>query len=246
MNNNPLLFFTDNDIPFPSARMVVHNPSIKELGLIGEETFRIAIYLILHLSQDIKSQDNFHLGDKEDFDIFIEVINQKDEKSIKYRNNFLSLLSLIFPLYKLRIRAKDIQFMPIETTENSDIYFIDRTNFQEFQEIIFNMFASSSNELGGSYNPADLRASKIASKLRKMKKNGKDEKNANISLYKRYASIMSIGMKMDVNIFLNYTVNQLETQFKRYTLWAKWDSYFKMKLAGASNLNEVEDWMQEV
>ena len=80
----------------------------------------------------------------------------------------------------------------------------------------------------------------------KMKKNGKDEKDTNISLYKRYASIMSIGMKMDVNIFLNYTVNQLETQFKRYTLWAKWDSYFKMKLAGASGLNEVEDWMQEV
>lgn len=246
MSNNPLLLFTNNDIPFPSAKMVIHNPSITELSLIGENTFRVALYLILHLAQDLKSQGNSNLEDKEDFDIFIEAISKRNMQSSEYKNHFLSLLALIFPNYKMRIRTNDIQFIPVKATDNSETYFIDKTNFQEFQQIISDMFVLESNDFSGGYNPSDLRASKIAEKLKKMKKKNNSEKNANISVYKRYASILSVGMHMDVNIFLNYTVRQIETQFKRYTLWAKWDATFKMKLAGASGLDEVEDWMQEV
>lgn len=243
--NNQLLYFTDNDIPFSSAKMVIHNPSIKELGLIGENTFRVATYLILYLVKDLKSQGNFNLEGKEDFDIFIEVINQKDAKSIEYKNDFLSLLALIFPKYMLHIRKNDIQCVPVGK-EDKEMHFIDKTNFQDFQQIVYNMFASEKDNSGG-YNPSDLRASKIADKLRKMKrKESFSAQNNDVSIYKRYASIMSIGMQMDVNIFLNYTVRQIETQFKRYTLWSQWDAHFKMKLAGATGLDDIEDWMQEV
>lgn len=246
MKNNPLLFFTNNDIPFPSAKMIIHNPTINELGLIGEESFRIALQMILHLPKDIKSQDNFASTDKEDFDIFIEMINQKDERSIEYKNYFSDLLSLIFPKYTFRIKQKDIQFLN-KMEEDKDNHFIDSTNFKEFCEIISKMFSSNGAEPDKSYKPADKRASMIAEKLKKRKKgNGQDIDTNSISVYKRYASIMSIGMQMDLNVFLNYTVNQLETQFKRYTLWMKYDNLFKIKLAGGSSEEEIEDWMQEV
>lgn len=246
MKNNPLLFFTNNDIPFPSAKMIIHNPTINELGLIGEESFRVALQMILHLPKDTKSQDNFASIDKEDFDIFIEMINRKDERSIEYKNYFSDLLSLIFPKYNFRIKQKDIQFLN-KVEEDKDNHFIDSTNFKEFCEIISKMFSSNDVESDKTYNPADGRAAKIAEKLKKRKKgNGQDIDTNSISVYKRYASIMSIGMQMDLNIFLNYTVNQLETQFKRYTLWMKYDNLFKIKLAGGSSEEEIEDWMQEV
>lgn len=243
MNNNPLLFFTQNDIPFPSAKLIIHNPTINELGLISEESFRIAHQMIINIPKELKSQGNSDLSKKDDFDIFIEVINQKDNKSIEYRNHLLSLLTLLFPKYRLRIREKDIQLLSISDNET---FFIDTTNFADFQNIINNMFSfetTSSND----YNPADKRAEKIADKLRTRKKKGSGKvEDIKISIYRRYASILSIGMKIDLNIILNYTVCQLEVQFKRFTMWMKWENTFRMKMAGATNLEEVEDWMQEI
>lgn len=245
MKNNPLLFFTNNDIPFPSAKMIIHNPTINELSLIGEESFRIALQMILHMPQELKSQDNFDSTNKEDFDIFIEMINRKDEKSLEYKNHFTDLLSLIFPTYAFRIRQKDIQFLS-HAKEDKDNHFIDSANFKDFCEIISKIFPSDDAE-NASYNPADRRAEKIAEKLKKRKKNnGQNIDTNSISVYRRYASIMSIGMKMDLNVFLNYTVNQLETQFKRYILYLKHKNTFDIRLAGGTVEEEVEDWMQEV
>ena len=34
-----LLFLSGNDIPFPEAKVVIHQPSLKEIAFIGEETF---------------------------------------------------------------------------------------------------------------------------------------------------------------------------------------------------------------
>lgn len=243
MNNNPLLFFTKNDIPFPSAKLIIHNPTINELGLISEESFRIAHQMIINIPKELKSQGNFDLSEKDDFDIFIEVINQKDDKSKEYRNHLLSLLTLLFPNYHLRIRDRDIQLLSIS---NNETFFIDTTNFSDFQEIVNSMFSFESTG-SDDYNPADGRAKKIADKLRTRKKKGSGKtEDIKISIYKRYASILSIGMKIDLNIILNYTVCQLEIQFKRFTMWMKWENTFRMKMAGATDLEEVDDWMQEI
>lgn len=246
MNNNSLLYFTNNEIPFPSAKLVIHNPSIKELGLISEESFRIAHQIIVNIPKELKTQDNSVLSNKEEFEIFIELMNQTDKKANDYKNHLMNLLTLLFPTFKIRIRRNDIQLMG--TTENADTYFIDSTNFQEFQEIISEMFSSEYVEQTKNYNPADGAASKIAEKLkkRKMKSMNNNQNAKNISLYKRYASILSIGLRMDLNTILDYTVAQLEIQFKRYTMWMKWDLNFKMRCAGATDLDEVEDWMQEI
>ena len=37
--DNSLLLFSGNDIPFIEARLLVHNPTIKEISFIGEDNF---------------------------------------------------------------------------------------------------------------------------------------------------------------------------------------------------------------
>ena len=242
---NKLLFFTNNDIPFTSAKIVIHNPTIKEIGLIGETTFRIAVHLILYIPKIIrKSQDNSGLSNKSDFEIFIAIVNNKDQQEVNAKQNFMSLLFLLFPNFEIKIRERDIQLVK---AEEGIVSFIDDTNFLEFQQILSKMFPGTDSDKN-VYIPADSRAQAIANKLMegKNKKNKELENEKDISVYKRYASILSIGLQMDLNTILNYTVEQIETQFQRYILKVKWDAHYAAQLACATGLDEAEDWMSEV
>ena len=246
MINNQLLFYTKNDIPFEEAHLVIHTPTINELGLISEESYRIATQIISEAGKILRSQDNSDLIDKDDFDIFIAIMNNKEEDNeVPTREHILKFFSILFPGYKIRVREIDIQLM--ESKENGLSGFIDKTNFSSFQEIIKQMFLLGQGS-GKEYNPADGMADKIAKKLQKarQKKAAQGDQKKSISVYKRYASILSIGLQMDVNILLNYSVPQLEEAFQRFILLTKWDINLKARLAGATDLEEAEDWMKEI
>ena len=52
--------------------------------------------------------------------------------------------------------------------------------------------------------------------------------------------------KVNMNDLLNYTTYQLFDEFKRYELKVGHDIYVQAKMAGAKDLKEVEDWMQDI
>ena len=99
--------------------------------------------------------------------------------------------------------------------------------------------------LKGGYNPADDRAKKIAEKLNKAKNRGKP-KEEKIAIFNRYVSILAVGLKKDMNELMDYTVYQLYDEYHRFKLKQDFDMYIKMKLAGASDIEEVEDWMKDI
>ena len=45
---------------------------------------------------------------------------------------------------------------------------------------------------------------------------------------------------------LNYTVYQLFDELRRYQLKMAWDLNLKARLAGAQDLQDAEDWMQDL
>jgi hypothetical protein len=49
-----------------------------------------------------------------------------------------------------------------------------------------------------------------------------------------------------MNSLLNYTIYQLFDEFKRFQLKLAWDIHIKAQLAGAKDLEEVEDWMDDI
>ena len=61
----------------------------------------------------------------------------------------------------------------------------------------------------------------------------------------RYISILAVGEKKDKNALLNYTVYQLYDEFDRYQLWLSSDMYIRAKMAGASGMQEPDDWFKD-
>ena len=57
------------------------------------------------------------------------------------------------------------------------------------------------------------------------------------------SSILSIGVQKDLNTLMQYTPYQLYNEFQRFQLKVQWDAYIQAKMAGAKDLDEVDNWM---
>ena len=98
------------------------------------------------------------------------------------------------------------------------------------------------------YNPAGTMAQRIAEKFKKrqkeldkMIKSSEDEKS--ITILSRYVSILAVGNHKDLNDLMQYTVFQLYDEFQRYQAKMQWDTYIQARMAGAKDLDEVDNWM---
>ena len=57
---------------------------------------------------------------------------------------------------------------------------------------------------------------------------------------------MAIGLNKNKNDLANYTIYQIRDEFQRFVMKENYDTYIKAKLAGAQDLEEVENWMNEI
>lgn len=242
-NNNDLLFLSGNDIPFIEAQLIIHQPTIKEIGLIGEEAFFTGCQLLNFSKNLLTEEDKTNLEDKTNFDILIAILREQNAVMQKNRNCVNMVLALIFPDYKIQIK-QDCILLEREGDENK--YQINGSNFENFKEIISIMFNLKQDEQA-TFNPSGELAKKIAAKLQKRhQKLAEDKPDKKIDILSRYVSILSVAQHKDMNILLNYTIYQLYDEFKRNELKMGYDIYLKAKMAGAQDLKEVEDWMQDI
>ena len=229
--NNELLLLSKNDIPFQAAQVNIHQPTIKEISLIGEEGFHIGCQF-LNFSKDILSiEDKRVLENKGDFDIFMSIINSP--QGGKYKVYTVMLLTLLFPNFTLNF-AQD----KIILQQDNFITSINSNNFSEFKNIIANMFDLENKQEEGKYNPSDGLARKIAEKFEKRHKQLAKQKGASldkVAIFSRYVSILAVGNHKDINDLMEYTVFQLKDEFKRYQLKQNSDIYIQAKMAGAKD-----------
>ena len=238
---NDLLFLSGNEIPFIGAQLIIHQPTIKEIGLIGEEAFFTGCQLLNFSKNLLNEEDKVHLEDKTNFDILIAILREQNAVMQKNRNCVNMVLALMFPDYKISMQQDCILL------EKEDIqYQINSNNFEEFKEIISIMFHLKQDD-SATFNPSGALASRIAAKLQKRhQKLAEDKPDKKIDILSRYISILSVAQHKDMNILLNYTLYQLFDEFKRNELKMGYDMYVKAQLAGAKDLKEVEDWMQDI
>ena len=238
---NELLLLSGNDIPFRMGRCVIHPPRIKDIAYIGEEAFQIGSRFLLFDKNELQIPDKSGLENQDNFHIFMSVMNSSEKA--KHKADALLVLTLVFPDAKIKIE-KDKILLQLENFESS----INEYNFEEFQNIIRQMFCLDFIDGEGQYNPADDMAQKIAEKFKKNKQKlaeAKGEKQE-IKLFTRYASILSVGLKKDINDLMKYTVYQLMSEFKRFRLKQDFDIYIQAKMAGAQDLEEVKNWMEDI
>lgn len=240
-----LLLLSGNDIPFPEARVTIHQPTLKEIAYIGEEAFFVGCGFLDFSKNLLKETDKNNLENYNDFDIFMLIVTDKNKDAKRSIEAAFLVLNLIFPLYEISVRDNLIILK-----KNNEEFSINRDNFNKFKEIISEMFslklgANSSED----YDPVGDMSKRIAEKFKKrheqLNKIAKDAKNNNkpIAILSRYVSILSVGLQKTLNDLMQYTVYQLYDEFQRFQLKMQWDAYIQAKMAGAKDLEEVDNWM---
>lgn len=235
-----ILLLSGNDIPFFSAKINIHQPRIKEIAYIGEENFFMGCQL-LNFSKDVlKEEDRISLENTDDFDILMTIIS--DNNAMVQLINVTMVLTLLFPEYTINFEKDGIHLK-----NEKDSAIINKENYEEFREILSYMFGL--NEIKKQdYNPKNAAAAKIAEKLRRGKEKIAELRgdSKKIIVLSRYISILGIGLKTDMDVFFEYTVYQLYDQFKRFQLKEAFDINLKARMAGATDLEDVENWMEDI
>lgn len=240
---NDLLLLSGNDIPFIQAQINIHQPTIKEIAYLGEEDFFTGVQLLNFSKNILSEEDKINLENHTNFDILIAILREQNAVMQKNRNCVNMLLSLIFPNYDITFERDCIKLVREEGEHK-----IDNSNYEEFKSIIGSMFNfGDKNDSQSELNPSGDLAKKIADKLKKRHQKLAETKPAKkVDILSRYVSILSVGQQKDMNSLLNYTTYQLFDEFKRYELKLGHDIYVQAKMAGAKDLKEVEDWMQDI
>lgn len=241
--NEILLYLSGNDVPIKECNIIVHQPTIKEISLVGEQEFLSTVQLFAKLDKVLKPlrEGNSELAEYQDFHLLMILLAQDKET----KNNVESFFELIFPLYDIVITERNIMFLLKETQQN--VGMITPFNFNAFQQTIKNLFFfNDSKEI--EYKPVNDRAKKIAEKLKrgreKVEQIKANEKKVS-SMFGTYVSVLSIGMNIDMNILLSYTPFQIHNLFSRYWLKFQADFYQKVSttpLMDTSKMKEPKDW----
>lgn len=247
MKINRLLLMSKNDIPFEEAQLIIHNPTLKEIAIIGEDVFFMGCEYLNFSKQFLKEQDKNRLKDFTDFEILMTIMKNNDIVIKQGKEAIEMVLALLFPEYQ-------ISFLPmsIMLSKDSERFLIDKENFENFRNIVSQMFCLNKTKSGAhKYNPGGVQAMELVKKfqerdkkLAKLKRQGKQDEG--ITIFSQYISILSVGLKKDINDLLQYTVYQLFEQLQRFKAKQNFDIYVQAKMAGAKDIQDVDNWMSDI
>ena len=244
---NELILLSGADIPFIEGTVTIHQPTIYEISLIGEEIFFTGCELLRFSKDILNSEDKIKLSDYTDFNILMSIINDKSAPMIYNVSCAKQVLDLIFPFYTVTFAPNAILFL-----DANDKFTlcgqINDTNFLAFKDIVIQMFCLKQASSTPEYNVQGELAKKIAEKFQRRKQQLAElsAKPNKVAIFSRYISILTVGEHKDMNSFMKYTVYKLFDEFQRFELKMGYDVYFQARMAGAKDLKEPEDWMKDI
>lgn len=240
MNDLRLALICGSDIPVQSCGAIIHQPRIKEIALIGETDFFIAIQC-LNINKDVFSQGKRLLENTTNFQIFMTIMQEKEAKDKK--DAVKALFSILFPNHTVMFTPRSISLM------GDNNITIDENNFDDLQMIFKEIFCvSNQKNQQQNFNPANAKAKEIADKImRGRQRVAEINGSAKASIFAQYISILSVGMQsMSVDDLMNLTMYQLYDLIERYQLYVAWDIDIKSRLAGAKPEDRPDNWMKNI
>ena len=216
-----LLLLSGNDLPFPEARLTVHQPRLKEIAYITEQRFWHGCEFLNFNKELLPNQDKVDLSNMSNFNIIMTIIQERSLESQQARLNVMSVLALLFPTNEILLGKQVIQIREPQTNEVGEI---NQDNFEAFKRILTSMFCLTNSE-NKEYNPSGQLARKIADKIKK----GREQR-----------AKLAPETKMD------YTVYQLMDEFNRYQLKINYDAWERYRVAGATGMSDPEDWFKDI
>ena len=235
-----LALMTGIDYPIPELQIAVHQPSIKEISMIGEKDFFLGAQ-VLCLNKSLYIQDENLLSETTNFQIFMTIMQNKEAAQTRACVN--KVLSLIFPNTTALFTPRSL----LLNLDNQSIN-IDEGNFEILQEVLKAIFCLSESGQD-AFNPANEEAKKIADKLMRGRQRvaAQKAKEGGDSIFTQYLSILTVGLEsMGLNELMNLTMFQLYDLVERYMLYSNWDLDVRQRLAGGKPDSEPENWMKPI
>lgn len=231
---------TGIDIPVPECQLILHQPPIKDIAMMGEEDFFIAVQtLCLHKS--MFEQGETLLSNTSNFQIFMTIMSEKETADKK---------ALVQQLFTLILPNNKVIFTPqsLLVTGGEQPIQIDENNFDYLQEIVREIFCLNSNTNDQrNFNPSDKKAKEIAEKLMRGRSRIAQEKGqSNASIIQMYLSILSIGLHISMLELNKYTMFQLYDSLERFSLYTNFDLDVRTRLAGGKPDGSPENWMKSI
>ena len=205
------------DIPIPELQLIIHVPTIKEIALMGETKFFMAVQYLC-LDKESLIQDETLLSSLTNFQVLMKVLEQSQDKDKK--NAIIMLLTLLFPEYTPIITRNSIMLNKMADKETNIIYNPANDRAKEIAEKL-------------------MRGRK---KVAEIKSKGNNE-----SVLTRYISILTIGTNtMSIEDCLNLNMFQIFDLMERYSAFVEWDVDLRVRLAGGKPDKPVESWMRDI
>ena len=243
--NNTLILLSGADIPFIEGTITIHQPTIKEISLIGEDSFFQGCELLKFSKDMLRIEDQSYLENYTDFNILMSILNDNGASMQHSVSCAKLVLQLLFPLYEIEFAQQGLLMRLVDQQEICGG--IVEKNFLAFKNILSQMFCLQKQSTE-QYNPQGEMAKKIAEKFKQRKQQLADlqPQSKRPAIFSRYISVLAVGEHKDINSLMQYTVYQLFDEFQRYQLKMGYDMFIKAKIAGASDLTEPEDWMKDL
>ena len=234
-----LALMTGVDIPIPELQVTVHQPTIKEISMIGEQDFFIGIQMLC-IDKKMYIEDENLLANTTNFQIFTAMLNEQQMADKKQAVQ--QVLTLLFPQTKIIFTPRSILL-----NINQENIIIDEGNFEQLQDVLIQQFC-----LQGSgqeqYNPKDKKAREIAQRLMKARQKVaklKATENSG-SMFTQYLSVLTIGTSLTLKDAMELTMYQLYDLIERYSMYLNWDIDIRSRMAGAKVDKPVENWMKQI
>lgn len=236
-----LALMCGTDYPVPECQIIVHQPRIKEIALIGETDFFAGIQCLC-LNKSMFVKDESLLEDTNNFQIFMTIMSEQETK--EKRNAVQQVCTLLFPNYKVMFTPRSFLL-----SQNGQNFMIDETNFEALQTALINICCLKTGPMDQqTFNPVNARAREIAEKLMRGRQRVAAQKGeSNTSIFSQYLSTLTVGLhSMSFEDCINLTIYQLYDLVERYMLYINWDMDVRSRLAGGKPDSQPENWMKNI
>lgn len=236
-----LAMMCGTDLPVPECQLIIHQPKIREIALLGEQDFFIGAQCLTLSKSMFITEGKDVLSDINNFQIFMMVMNEKEAKDKKTATS--QVLQLLLPSYKIMFTPRSLVL--IQDGKNITI---DENNFEYLQDILKMVFCTRNGPMDQqSFNPQDAKAKEIAEKLMRGRARIAAEKGeTNASVFSQYLSILTIGTSMQLQNLMDLTMFQLYDLVERYNLYVTWDIDLRSRLAGGKPDKHPDNWMKNI
>ena len=236
-----LALMCGTDIPVPECQLVIHQPRIKEIALIGEADFFSGIQCLC-LNKSMFVKDESLLADTNNFQIFMTIMQEKGAADKKFAVQ--QVCTLLFPKYKVSFTPRSVLI-----TGGEAPVMIDENNFEFLQEALTDICCLKTGPMDQqAFNPADAKAREIAEKLMRGRQRVAAQKGqSNVSIFSQYLSTITVGLgSMSLQNAMDLTMFQLYDLVERYMLYINWDMDVRCRLAGGKPENTPDNWMKNI